>query len=46
MYSSTGTEEEREQLFNARMNNVRDKEDKRPTNGVEKMKLKIKPMTF
>jgi len=28
MYSSTETEEEMEQLFNAGMNNCRDKEDK------------------
>ena len=32
MYCSTETEEEREQLFNAGMNNGRDKEDKEETN--------------
>jgi len=32
MYSSIETEEEREQLFNAGMNNGRDKEDKEEAN--------------
>jgi len=47
MYSSIETEEELEQLFNAGMNNGRDKEDKEgATNRIEKMKIKIKPMTL
>ena len=46
MYSSIETEEELEQLFSAGMNNSRDKEDKRPTNMIEKTKMKIKPMTL
>ena len=41
-YSSTETEE-LEQFLNAGMNNGR---DKRPTNRIEKMKMKIKPMTL
>ena len=43
MYPSIETEKELEQLFNAGMNNGR---DKRPTNRIEKMKIKIKPKTF
>jgi len=47
MHCSTETEEELEQLFNAGMNNGRTRKTrKRPTNRVEKMKMKIKPMTL
>jgi len=46
-YSSIETEEELEQLFNTGMNNGPDKKDKnRPTNRIEKMKMKITPMTL
>jgi hypothetical protein len=46
VYTSIETEE-LEQLFNAGMNNGRDKETrKRPTNRIEKMKMKIKLMRF
>ena len=43
MHSSVETEEELEQLFNAGLNNGRDKEDKEQ---IDKMKMKIKPMTL
>jgi len=45
MYCSKETEEELEELFNAGMNNVRETR-KRPTNRIEKMKMKIKPVTL
>jgi len=44
MHSSTETEEELEQLFNTGINNGRER--KRPTNRLEKLKMKIKPMTL
>jgi len=46
VYSSTETEE-LEQLFNAGMNNGREKVDKEETNQqVRKLKMKIRPMTL
>jgi len=44
MYCSTDTEAELEQLFNAGMNNGRDKEE--TTKRLEKLKMKIKPLTL
>jgi len=46
MYCSIETEEELEQLFNAGLMVERRKTRKRPTNRIEKMKMKIKPMTL
>ena len=45
MYSSTETEEELEQLFNAGMNNGRDKEDKEEANQQDRKDEDIIPMT-
>jgi hypothetical protein len=47
MYSSMEIEEELEQLFNAGINNGETrKARKRPINSIEKIKMKIKPMTL
>jgi len=47
MYSSIETEEELEQLYNATLNNGRDKEDKEEANQQDrKYETKIKAMTL